>query len=125
MVRTPNHAQEFVKLHRFLLLNLAVATALAWAMSIYAGLNAPWVGNIVFLIDPTSSSVQSTGSWLFTFPAILMIALGVVYFGRESLFRIRLLRNQFVEFAIAGAAFFTLFVLSIDRAAAALRLGWL
>jgi hypothetical protein len=83
------------------------------------------VGNIVFLIDPTSSSVQTTGSYLFTFPAILLIALGIVYFGRDTIFRLRLLRNQAVEFAVVGAALFTVFVLSIERAAAALRLGWL
>jgi hypothetical protein len=125
MIRARYSAEEFVRLHRLMLSHLALGTAAAWSVAVYAGLNAPWVGNIVFLIDPTSSSVQTTGSYLFTFPAILLIALGIVYFGRDTIFRLRLLRNQAVEFAVVGAALFTVFVLSIERAAAALRLGWL
>jgi hypothetical protein len=125
VIRAHYSAEEFVRLHRLLLSHLVLGTGAAWSMSVYAGLNAPWVGNIVFLIDPTSSRVQTTGSYLFTYPAILLIALGVVYFGRDMLFRLRLLRNQSVGFAVAGAALFTIFILSIERATAALRLGWL
>jgi hypothetical protein len=125
MIQGHGSAHEFFRLHRLLLSHLALATAASWSMAVYAGLNTPWVANIVFLIDPTSSRVEATGSYLFTFPALLLVALGVIYFGRETLLRLRVLRNQSVEFAIVGAAFFTLFILSIERANAALRLGWL
>lgn len=118
-------AHEFVRLHRRLVFQLATGTVVAWAMAVYAGLNAPWVGNIVALIDPASGKMQSTGSYLFTFPGILLIALGVMYFGRETFLRLRFLRNQSVEFAVVGAAFLTLFILSVDRAVDTLRLGWL
>ncbi len=125
MIQAHVSAHEFLRLHRILLSNLALGTAAAWSLAVYAGLHAPWVANIVFLIDPTSSRVEATGSYLFTFPAILLIALGVAYFGRETLLRLRHVRNQSVGFAIAGAALLTLFILSVERATAALRLGWL
>jgi hypothetical protein len=125
VIRAHHPGDEFNRLHRLLLSHLAIGTTLAWTLALYAGLNAPWVNNIVFLIDPTSSRVQSTGAFLFTYPSLLLVALGVVYFGREMIYRLRILRNQAVEFALAGAALFTLFILALERASAALRLGWL
>jgi len=125
VIQAHGSAHEFVRLHRLLLSQVAVATSVAWGAALYAGVNAPWVSNIFALINPASGRVQSTGSYLFTYPAILLIALGVIYFGRETFLRLRVLRNQSVEFAIVGAAFFTLFILSVERAIAALRLGWL
>lgn len=125
MIQTHGSAHEFFRLHRILLSHLTLGTAAAWSFAVYAGLHAPWVSNIVFLIDPTSSRVEATGSYLFTYPAILLIALGVAYFGRESFLRLRHVPNQTVGFAIAGAALLTLFILSVERATSALRLGWL
>jgi hypothetical protein len=125
VIRAHQPGDEFNRLHRLVLSNLAVGAALAWALAIYAGLNAPWVGNIVFLIDPTSSRVMSTGAYLFTYPSILLVALGLVYFGRELIYRLRASRSPAVGFALAGAALFTIFILAVERASAALRLGWL
>jgi hypothetical protein len=125
VIRAHQSGGEFNRLHRLLLSNLAIGTALAWALAFYAGLNAPWVGNIVFLIDPTSSRVMSTGTFLFTYPSILLVALGLVYFGREMIYRFRVLRNHTIGFALVGAALFTVFILSVERVSAALRLGWL
>lgn len=124
MIHSRDSFAEFLRLHRLMLTHLSIATTLAWALALYAGLRAPWVNDIIFIIDPASGRSMATGPYLFTLPLILLIALCVVYFGRESLYRLRLLRNQTLEFALAGAIFFTLFVMSVDRTAHALRIGW-
>jgi hypothetical protein len=125
MVRTQDASAEFAKLHKVFTFHLGVATSLAWATSLYAGLHAPWVRNLAFLIDPTSSRQESTWAYLFTFPLALLVAWATVYGGRELLFRMRMMRNQLVEFAFAGAVMFVLFYAAVDRAIAALRLGWI
>lgn len=124
MIRSRDSLTEFLRLHRLMLTHLSIATALAWVLALYAGLRAPWVHDITYLIDPGSGRGVATGPYLFTMPIILLIALCVVYFGRESLYRFRFLQNQALEFALSGAVFFLLFVMSIDRTTKALQLGW-
>lgn len=125
MFQTHDSAHELVRFHRMLLSQAAVGTIIAWSLALYAGVNAPWVSNIGAFMEPAGSMMQSTGSYLFTFPALLLFALGVIYFGQETFLRLRILRNQLIEFAIVAAALLTLFILSVERAVAALRLGWL
>jgi hypothetical protein len=92
--------------------------------ALYAALYAPWVRNIRPLIDPTNlGRVESTWSFLFGMPTVLTVAWVVAFLGRDMLQQFRMLKNQTVEFALAGAAAFTIFYLSIDRAVAAILLG--
>jgi hypothetical protein len=56
-------------------------------------------------------------------PTVLTVAWVVAFLGRDMLQQFRMLKNQTVEFALAGAAAFTIFYLSIDRAVAAILLG--
>jgi len=82
------------------------------------------VRNIRPLIDPTSGGpAESTWSFLFAMPVVLSAAWLMVVFGREVLRGTQMMRNQVVEFGIAGAVAFALFYLSIDRAVAAMVLG--
>jgi hypothetical protein len=48
----------------------------------------------------------------------------MIVFGEGLLREMRVFKNQAIEFGIAGAVAFTLFYLSIDRAVAALLLGF-
>jgi hypothetical protein len=67
--------------------------------------------------------VESTWSFLFCMPVVLTAAWLMVIFGRNLLRQVKLLRNQIVEFGIAGAVAFLLFYMSIDRAVSAMLLG--
>ena len=81
--------------------------------------------NIRPLLDPSNTSqVESTWAFLFGMPIILATAWIMVVFGDGLLREMRLFKNQAIEFGIAGAVAFTLFYLSIDRAVAAMRLGF-
>ena len=92
--------------------------------SLYAALYAPWVRNIRPLIDPDYvGQVESTWSFLFAMPVVLGTRVADRVFGRDLLREIRLLKNQLVEFGVAGAVAFGLFYVSIDRAVSALLLG--
>ncbi len=117
-------ADQFTHLHRAFTFHLGVAAALAWMTALYAALHAPWVRNIRPLIDPTNpSQVESTWSFLFGFPVLLTVAWVVVYAGRDILRQFRLMKNQRVEFAFAGAVAFAIFYMAIDRAVAAILLA--
>jgi len=117
-------ADDFVRLHRIFTFHLGVAVSLSWMTSLYAAIYAPWVRNIRPLIDPTSGGpAESTWSFLFAMPVVLSAAWLMVVFGRDVLRGTQLMRNQFVEFGIAGVVAFGLFYLSIDRAVAAMVLG--
>jgi zinc transporter ZupT len=117
-------ADGFVRLHKVFTFHLGVAVGLAWMTALYASLYAPWVHNIRPLIDPTSvGRVESTWSFLFGMPSVLTVAWIVAFAGRDMLRHFRMLKNQTVEFALAGAAAFMIFYLSIDRAVAAILLG--
>jgi hypothetical protein len=114
----------FARLHKVFTFHLGVAVGLAWMTALYASLYAPWVRNIRPLIDPTNvSRVESTWSFLFGMPAVLTVAWIVAFAGRELLREFRMLKNQTAEFALAGAAAFMIFYLSIDRAVAAILLA--
>jgi hypothetical protein len=120
-----NTSDDFVRLHKTFTFHLGVAVALSWTTSLYAAIYAPWVRNIRPLIDPTSAGqVESTWAFLFGMPVIISTAWIMVLFGGGILREMRLFKNQAIEFGIAGAVAFTLFYLSIDRAVAALRLGF-
>ena len=125
MVRTGSSAAEFVRLHKLFTLHFGVATCLAWAAALYAGAYAPWVRNLAFLIDPSSYRVESTWVYLFSFPVVMTVAWVCHFAGRDLLLQLRVMRNQAAEFMVAGAVGFMMFYLSVDRAVAALRLGWL
>ena len=117
-------ADDFLRLHRMFTFHLGVAVSLSWMTSLYAAIYAPWVRNIRPLIDPMSSGqVESTWSFLFVMPIVLSVAWLMVVFGRDVLRMTQLLRNQTIEFGIAGAIAFALFYMSIDRAVAAMLLG--
>ncbi len=111
------------RMHRMLLVQLTVVTSAAWALALYAGLQAPWVNDIVAFIAPGSGRAMSTGAYLFSMPLFLLIGLAVMYFGRESLHRASLTRNPRLECALIGGVFLILFMISLSRTAQALRLG--
>jgi quinol-cytochrome oxidoreductase complex cytochrome b subunit len=115
---------EFSRLHSLFTFHLGVAVGLSWLTSLYASFYAPWVRNIRPLIDPSDAGqVESTWSFLFIFPVVLTAAWLLTIFGQNTLRQLRMLRNQTVEFAIAGAVSFVVFYLSIDRAVAAMLIG--
>jgi hypothetical protein len=117
-------ADDFLRLHRMFTFHLGIAVSLAWMTSLYASLHAPWVRNIRPLIDPADAGqVESTWSFLFAMPVVLTAAWLMTVFGRDILRHLRLLRNQIVEFGIAGAVAFVIFYISIDRAVTAMLLG--
>jgi hypothetical protein len=114
----------FTRLHRLFTFHLGVAVSLAWMTSLYAAAYAPWVRNIRPLIDPMNvGRPESTWSFLFALPVVLTISWLLTIVGRDVLRDMRMLRNQIVEFAIAGVVAFGLFYMSIDRAVTALLLG--
>ncbi len=116
---------EFSRLHNLFTFHLGIAVSLSWLTSLYAAFYAPWVRNIRPLLDPTSTDqVESTWAFLFGMPVVLTTAWVMVLFGSGILRELRLFKNQTIEFGIAGAVAFTLFYLSIDRAIAAMRLGF-
>jgi hypothetical protein len=117
-------ADDFSRLHRLFTFHLGIAVTLSWMTSLYASFYAPWVRNIRPLIDPTNvGQVESTWSFLFAMPVVLTAAWLMVIFGRDLLREIRFLRNQLIEFCIAGAVAFAMFYVSIDRAVTAMLLG--
>jgi hypothetical protein len=117
-------ADRFTRLHRAFVFHLGVAAGLAWMTALYAAMYAPWVRNIRPLIDPTQiGRVESTGAFLFGFPCILAVAWVMVFAGREVLRHVTLLKDQAIEFGLAGAVAFVIFYLAIDRAVAAILLA--
>ena len=115
---------NFSRLHRLFVFHLGVAVSLAWMTALYAAIYAPWVRNIRPLIDPSNiGRVESTWSFLFAMPTALTVGWALAFFGGELLRDFRLLKNQSIEFAIAGVVAFALFYMAIDRAVAALLLG--
>jgi len=111
------------RMQRALLAQLSIVTGAAWALALYAGMQAPWVNDIMAFIAPESARAMSTGAYLFSVPLILLLALAVTYFGRESVFRAPFTRNPRLAGALAGGLFSLLFVISLIRTAQTLRLG--
>ncbi len=117
-------SDSFARLHKLFVFHLGVAVSLAWLTALYAALYAPWVRNIRPLLDPSNvGKVESTWSFLFGMPMVLTVAWVMAFFAGDLLREFRLLKNQTMEFAIAGAVAFGLFYIAIDRAVAALLLG--
>ena len=117
-------SDRYARLHKLFVFHLGVAVSLAWMTALYAALYAPWVRNIRPLIDPSNlGKVESTWSFLFGMPMVLTVAWVMVFFAGDLLREFRLLKNQAMEFAIAGAVAFGLFYIAIDRAVTALLLG--
>ncbi len=117
-------SDSFARLHKVFVFHLGVAVSLAWMTALYAAFYAPWVRNIRPLIDPSQvGQVESTWSFLFALPIVLTFAWVMAFFAGDRLRQFRLLKNQTVEFAIAGAVAFGLFYIAIDRAVAAILLG--
>lgn len=117
---------DFSRLHRIFTFHLGVAVGLSWMTALYSACYAPWVRNIRALIDPGAGldRVESTWSFLFALPAVLTIAWVSLFFGREILRRSQTLSNAALEFAAAALVAFGVFYLSIDRAVAALYVGF-
>ena len=117
-------SDRYAQMHKLFVFHLGVAVSLAWMTALYAALYAPWVRNIRPLLDPSNlSRSESTWSFLFGMPTVLTIAWAIAFFGGDLLRESRLLKNQTIEFAVAGAVAFGLFYVAIDRAVAALLLG--
>jgi hypothetical protein len=117
-------SDRYARLHKLFVFHLGVAVSLAWITALYAALYAPWVRNIRPLLDPSNlGKVESTWSFLFGMPMVLTVAWVMVFFAGDLLREFRLLKNQTMEFAIAGAVAFGLFYIAIDRAVSALLLG--
>ena len=117
-------SDRYARLHKLFVFHLGVAVSLAWITALYAALYAPWVRNIRPLLDPSNlGKVESTWSFLFGMPTVLTVAWVMVFFAGDLLREFRLLKNQTMEFAIAGAVAFGLFYIAIDRAVSALLLG--
>lgn len=115
---------QFNRLHTLFTFHLGIAVALSWLTSLYAAFYAPWVRNIRPLLDPAyAGQVESTWSYLFIFPVVLTAAWLIAIFAQNALRQTRLLKNQAVEFAVAGVVSFVLFYISIDRAVAAMLIG--
>lgn len=115
---------QFSRLHTLFTFHLGIAVALSWLTSLYAAFYAPWVRNIRPLLDPAyAGQVESTWSYLFIFPVVLTAAWLIAIFAQNALRQTRLLKNQAVEFAVAGGVSFVLFYISIDRAVAAMLIG--
>lgn len=115
---------QFARLHNLFTVHLGIAVTLSWLTAVYAAFYAPWVRNIRPLIDPAyTGQVESTWSFLFVLPAVLGVSWLVALFGRGLFQKARLLRNEVLEFAAAGAVAFGMFYLSIDRAVTALLLA--
>jgi hypothetical protein len=118
-------AGEFARLHKAFTFHFGVAVALAWMTSLYAAMFAPWVRNIRPLLNPADvGRVESTWSFLFSMPVILVVAWVMVAFGGGVLRQFRVFKNLAMEFALAGAVAFVIFYVSIDRAIAALLLAY-
>jgi hypothetical protein len=115
---------RFAQLHNLFTFHLGVAVGLSWLTSLYASLHAPWVRNIRPLIDPSySGQVESTWSFLFIFPVVLTLAWISAFYGRSLMLKLRMLKNQTLEFAVAAVVAFALFYLSVDRAVSAILAG--
>lgn len=115
---------HFARLHKVFTFHLGVAVTLSWMTSLYAAAYAPWVRNIRALIDPLSAGrPESTWSFLFALPIVLTVAWLLTIVGRDVLRGVQVMRNQIVEFGVAGSVAFLIFYLSIDRAVTALFLG--
>src|SRR5829696_6808733 len=94
---------EFSRLHSLFTFHLGIAVTLSWLTSLYASLYAPWVRNIRPLIDPSySGHVESTWSFLFIFPVVLTFAWISAFYGRSLMLKLRMLKNQTLEFAVAA-----------------------
>ncbi|MBM1171825.1 hypothetical protein [Microvirga arabica] len=115
---------EFSRLHNLFTFHLGIAVSLSWLTSLYAALYAPWVRNIRPLIDPSNvGPVESTWSYLFIFPVVLTTAWLISIFGQNLFAKVRIFKNQIIEFAFAAMVAFGMFYLSIDRAVAAMLIG--
>ena len=119
-----SETDRFTRLHRGFVFHLGVAAGLAWMTALYAAMYAPWVRNIRPLIDPTQlGRVESTGAFLFGFPVILSVAWVFVFAGRDMLRQFQVIKDQTIEFGLAGAVAFIIFYMAIDRAVAAILLA--
>lgn len=111
------------RMQRALLARLSIMTSAAWALALYAGMQALWVNDIVAFIAPDSERAMSTGAYLFSMPMILLLALAVIYFGRESVCRAPFTHNPRLVVGLAGGLFSLVFAISLIGTAQTLRLG--
>lgn len=122
MTARGRRADDFDRLHRAFLHHLGFAVALAWFAALVAATHAPWTRNIRGLLDPLAMA-EGTGSYLFGLPLVLTLGWLGTAFGADAIRRSLVLRNQALEFALAGAAAFAVFCMAISRAVTAYSLG--
>lgn len=122
ITRTERGPDSFAQLHAIFVEHLGFAVLLAWCAAVVGALHAPWTRNIRGLIDPMAAP-ESTWSYLFALPFVLLVAWIAVAFGSELIRRSMVLRSPAVEFALAGAAAFAIFWMAIGRVVTAISLA--
>jgi len=113
---------EFTRLHRLFVEHYGIAVGLVWLATLAVATQAPWVRNLRGLIDP-GGRAESTASFLFGLPCLMLLAWVLVATGAETMRRAQVLRSQALEFGLAGAVAFAVFCLAISRIATAASLA--
>lgn len=122
MARSGQRPDRFEKLHRAFVEHYGIALGFVWASALVAAAQAPWTRNIRGLIDPLARP-ESTMSFLFGLPILMTLGWVALAFGGDVIRRGSLLRNEAVEFGLAGVIAFALFCMSISRAVTVVSLG--
>jgi hypothetical protein len=121
-VRGARATDEFTRLHGLFVQHFGFATGFVWLAAIVAATQAPWVRNFRGLLDPMARA-ESTWSFLFALPVLMTAAWLCVLFGADTMRRGQLLKNQNLEFGLAGLVAFAVFCMAIHRAVVAFSLG--
>lgn len=122
IARRERAPDEFARLHRLFVEHFGIAVGLVWAATLVVAVQAPWLRNFRGLIDPAARP-ESTASFLFGLPCLMLLAWVLVATGGETMRRAQMLRSQTAEFAVAGAVAFAVFCMAISRIVAAASLA--
>lgn len=121
-VRRETTPDRFQRLYGQFMRHFGMAVGFAWAFSLFAATQAPWTRNLRGLIDPAGRP-ESTLAFLFGLPLLLTAGWVSAHVCQDVMRRTTLFRNLALEFAVAFAAVFFVFALSIHRAVAAILVG--
>ncbi len=121
-IRHGQATEDFARLHRVFVQQFGIAVGLAWAASAIAATQAPWLRNIRGLIDPFGPA-ESTASYLFGLPILMALGWVSAAFGADLMRRATVLRNQAIEFAVAGLVIVAVLSLAVHRAVTAFTLA--
>lgn len=122
IARRGSAPDEFTRLHRLFVEHFGIAVGLVWLATLVVAAQAPWVRNMRGLIDPAARP-ESTASFLFGLPCLMLLAWALVATGGETMRRAQMLRSQTLEFGLAGAVAFAVFCLAISRIVTAATLA--